>query len=312
MTTGLVYHPDYLKHDLKAHPENANRLRSIVKILEEKGLLEKLISISPRKATIKELEYAHQVNYINKVDSLCREGRRRLDADTYISPSSFEVALLAVGGLLEAIDAVIQGKVKNALALVRPPGHHAGPAEGRGFCLFNNVAIAARYGQERYRLKKVLIIDWDVHHGNGTQDIFYEDPSVLYVSFHRSPFYPGTGGVEEKGEGPGEGYNMNFPFSSGSSGDDYLDIFHRILIPKVEEFAPEIIFISAGFDGHRDDPLGGMNLTEADFGRFTDLVRDMAQGCQGRIVSALEGGYDLQALPRCILAHLESLQGGEN
>ncbi|MCD5401440.1 histone deacetylase [candidate division NPL-UPA2 bacterium] len=309
MTTGLVYHPDYLKHDLKTHPENANRLKSIIKVLEEKELMKKLTNISPRKATIKELEYAHQINYINKVDSLCREGKRRLDVDTYISPSSFEVALLAVGGLLTAVDAIMEGKVENALALVRPPGHHAGPAEGRGFCLFNNIAIAARYGQKRCHLKKVLVIDWDVHHGNGTQDIFYEDPSLLYVSFHQSPLYPGTGLVEERGRGKGEGFNMNFPLPPGSSGEDYLDIFQKILIPRVQEFAPEIIFISAGFDGHRDDPIGGMNLTEEDFGRFTDLIRDVAKDvCQGRIVSALEGGYDLQALPRCVLTHLQSLK----
>ncbi len=308
MATGLVYHPDYLKHDLRVHPENANRLRSIVKVLEEKGLMKKLTAISPRKATRKELEYVHEIDYISKLEVFCREGERYLDADTYISPASFEVALLAVGGVLEAVDAVIQGKVKNALALIRPPGHHAGPAAGRGFCLFNNIAIAARYGQRRYHLKKALIIDWDMHHGNGTQEIFYDDPSLLYISFHQSPFYPGTGGVEERGRGKGEGFNMNFPLPSGSSAEDYLDIFHKIIIPRVEEFAPEIIFISAGFDGHKDDPIGGMNLTEEDFGRFTDLARDMARGCQGRIVSALEGGYNLSVLPGCVLAHLQSLQ----
>lgn len=308
MTTGLVYHSDYLKHDLKIHPENANRLRSIVKVLEEKKLIGKLTNISPRKATIEELEYVHRIDYINKVNTLCREGEKLLDADTYISPSSFEVALLAAGGLLSAVDAVIEGKIENALALVRPPGHHAGPGKGMGFCLFNNVAIAARYGQKRYHLKKVLIVDWDVHHGNGTQDTFYEDSSVLYISFHQSPLYPGTGLLEERGRGKGKGYNMNFPLPSGSTGEDYLDIFHRILIPQVREFAPEIIFISAGFDGHKDDPLGGMNLTEEDFGKFTDLIRDTAKEvCQGRIVSALEGGYNLQALPRCVQAHLQSL-----
>ena len=309
MTTGLVYHPDYLKHDLKVHPENADRLRSIVKALEEKELIRKLTAISPRKATRKELEYVHWVDYISKVEALCREGERRLDADTYISPDSFEIALLAAGGLLKATDAVLQGKVKNALALVRPPGHHAGPAEGRGFCLFNNIAIAARYGQKRYHLKKILIIDWDVHHGNGTQDIFYDDPSVLFISFHQSPLYPGTGLVEERGRGKGEGYNMNFPLPPGSTGEDYLDIFYRVLIPRVREFAPEIIFISAGFDGHKDDPLGGMNLTEEDFGKFTDLIMDMAREvCQERLVSVLEGGYNLRALSRCVLAHLQSLK----
>jgi len=310
VTIGLVYHPDYLKHDLKIHPENAGRLREIIKILEKKRLMEKLRSISPRRATVEELEYVHRSAYIHKVASLCREGKRRLDADTYISPFSFQVALLAVGGLLSAADAVIQGKVKSALALIRPPGHHAGPGKGMGFCLFNNVAVAARYVQERYHLKRVLIIDWDVHHGNGTQDIFYDDPSVFYVSFHQASLFPGTGLVEERGRGQGKGYNMNFPFPSGSTGKDYLDIFSRVLIPRVREFVPEIIFISAGFDGHKDDPLGGMNLTEEDFGKFTDLIRDMAEDvCEGKIISALEGGYNLRVLPLCILAHLQSLRG---
>ncbi len=313
MTTGLTYHPDYLKHDLKIHPENADRLRSIIKILAEKKIIEKLTSIPPRKATVKELEYVHRTDYIHKVDALCREGEKRLDADTYISSSSFEVALLAVGGVLEATDAVMQGTVENALALVRPPGHHAGAAEGRGFCLFNNIAVAARYGQKKYQLKKVLIIDWDVHHGNGTQDIFYEDSSVFYISFHQFPFYPGTGLAEEIGLGKGKGYNMNFPLPAGSRGKDYLDIFQKIILPKAREFIPEIIFISAGFDGHKDDPLGGMNLTEKDFGNFTDLIRDIAKDvCAGKIVSVLEGGYNLDVLPGCVLTHLQSLKGEKN
>ncbi|MCD5390524.1 histone deacetylase [candidate division NPL-UPA2 bacterium] len=308
MATGLIYHPDYLKHNLRVHPENAKRLTCIMRALEKEKIKEYLVNIPPRRATLEEIESVHQTDYINEVDSLCREGGGHLDADTYTSASSFQVALLAAGGVLAAVQAVIEGRVENALALVRPPGHHAEPGRGMGFCIFNNAAIAARYAQQEHGLKRVLIIDWDIHHGNGTQNVFYDDPSVLYVSFHQSPHYPGTGSTEEKGEGQGKGYNMNFPLPPGSGGQDYLNIFHKTLIPKALEFNPEIVLISAGFDGHREDPLAGMNLGEEDFARFTDLTVDIAEKtCQGRIVSVLEGGYNLEALPRCVLAHLRSL-----
>lgn len=311
MATGLVYHTDYLKHNLRVHPENANRLRIIMRALEEEKIREYLVNIPPRQATLEEIESVHRRDYIKTVDSLCREGRGQLDADTYLSDSSFQIALLAAGGVLAAAEAVIEGQVENALALVRPPGHHAQPGRGMGFCIFNNVSVAARYAQRSLGLKRVLIIDWDVHHGNGTQDVFYDDPTVLYVSFHQFPHYPGTGSADEKGEGKGKGYNMNFPLPPGSGGEDYLNIFHRTVIPKALEFNPEIIFISAGFDGHGEDPLAGMNLREDDFARFTDLTVDIAKKtCQGRIVSVLEGGYNLQVLPACVLAHLKSLLKG--
>lgn len=308
MSTGLVYHTDYLKHNLRVHPENANRLACIMKALEQEEIKKHLVNIPPRKATLEEIGSVHQPDYIKQVDSLCQKGGGHLDADTYVSTCSFQVALLAAGGVLAAVQAVIEGRVKNAMALVRPPGHHAEPGRGMGFCIFNNVAIATRYAQRRHRLKRVLIIDWDVHHGNGTQNVFYDDPSVLYVSFHQSPFYPGTGSGGEMGEGEGKGYNMNFSLPPGSGGEDYLNIFRNILIPRALEFAPEIIFISAGFDGHREDPLAEMNLVEDDFARLTDLTMDIAKKtCQGRVVSVLEGGYNLQVLPRCVLAHFRSL-----
>lgn len=308
MHTGIVYHPDYLKHTMAGHPENAQRLMAIMKMLKKEGILEATKSIAPRKAKIAEIEYVHSAHYIDRVKSLCERGGGYLDPDTYVLPSSFEIALLAAGGVLAAADAVIDGKVKNALALVRPPGHHALRDRGMGFCIFNNIAIAAKYAQKKYGLKKVLIVDWDVHHGNGTQDIFYCDPSVLFVSFHQYPHYPGTGGSDETGEGDGKGFTLNFPLSWGSEAKDFLRIFNDILIPRVKDFSPEIVFISAGFDAHIDDPLNSLRLTASDFGKFTDIVGEIAKNsAEGRIVSVLEGGYNLEYLPHCVLAHLNSL-----
>lgn len=308
MHTGLVYHPDYLKHTMAGHPENAGRLRAIMKTLEKEGVLETVESISPRQAKIEEIEYVHSTHYISRVRSFCDRGGGHLDPDTYVLPSSFEIALLAAGGVLSAVEAVVEGKVKNALALVRPPGHHALRDRGMGFCIFNNIAIAAKYAQKKYGLKKVLIIDWDVHHGNGTQEAFYSDPSVLFVSFHQYPHYPGTGASNETGEGDGEGFTLNFPLSWGSEAKDFLSIFNDILIPRVKDFSPEMVFISAGFDAHINDPLNSLRLTTSDFGKFTDIVREVARSfAEDRIVSVLEGGYNLEYLPQCVLTHLKSL-----
>jgi len=308
MNTGIVYHPDYLKHTMAGHPENAERLIAIMKTLEKEGMFEATKSIAPRQAKIEEIEYVHSANYIVRVKSLCERGGGYLDPDTYVLPSSFEIALLAAGGALAATDAVIEGKVRNALALVRPPGHHALRDRGMGFCIFNNIAVAAKYAQKKYGLKKVLIIDWDVHHGNGTQDIFYYDSSVLFVSFHQYPHYPGTGDSDETGEGDGKGFTLNFPLPWGSQAKDFLRIFNDVLIPRVKVFSPEIVFISAGFDAHINDPLNNLRLTTSDFGQFTDIIKEIAENsAEGRIISVLEGGYNLGYLPQCVLAHLNSL-----
>ncbi len=253
----------------------------------------------------------HSPEYAKRVRDSCREGVKYMDSvDTPISPESYDVALAAVGGVLSAIDEVMAGNVSNAFCAVRPPGHHALRDRAMGFCLFNNVAISARYVQRKYGLSKVLIVDWDVHHGNGTQAAFYDDPTVLYFSTHQYPFYPGTGSEEEKGTGEGLGYNVNVPMPAGSGDEEYIKAFKEILKPKALEFKPDFVLISAGFDAHKDDLLGGMNVTVKGFEEMTAIVKDIAETCcNGRIVSVLEGGYNLSGLAESVEAHILALQG---
>ncbi len=299
---GLVYSDDYLKHDTGNHPENSERLEAILNYLKKKNLLKNLVSIHPKKAKEKEIEYIHSPSYIQEVRELCKQGGGFLDSDTPVSKDSFEVALLAAGGVFSAIDRVVED-LDSAFCLIRPPGHHALKSKGMGFCLFNNVALGARYAQNKHHLRKVLILDWDVHHGNGTQEAFYHDPSVLYFSLHRYPHYPGTGNIKEIGEGEGRGYTVNLPLPPRCGDEDYVYIFKEILLPIAKEFKPDITLISAGFDAHRDDPLGGMNLTSQGYGALTSLVKESSK----RVVSCLEGGYNLKALGESVLTHLDSL-----
>ncbi len=299
---GLVYSDEYLKHDTGDHPENSKRLEAILNYLKEKNLLKNLVSILPKKAKEKEIEYIHSPSYIQEVGEICRRGGGFLDPDTPVSKDSFEVALLAAGGVFSAIDRIVDD-LDSAFCLIRPPGHHALKSKGMGFCLFNNVSLGARYAQKKYNLKKVLIIDWDVHHGNGTQEAFYRDPSVLYFSLHRYPYYPGTGDIEEIGEGEGKGYTVNVPLPPGCGNSDYIYIFKELLSPIANEFKPDITLISAGFDAHQDDPLGGMSLASQGYGVLTSLVKEFSQG----IVSCLEGGYNLKALRESVFTHLDSL-----
>ncbi|MFC1787121.1 histone deacetylase [Halobacteriota archaeon] len=305
--TGIVYHENYLKHDTGDHPESKMRLIDIMMLLEETEALDKLTDIHPKKATIDQVGYVHRVSYIKELRSRCQKGIDRLDVDTIISLDSYDVALLAAGGVLSAADRVIKD-LDNAFALIRPPGHHADSDQGGGFCLFNNIAISTRHVQLCHHLDKVLIIDWDVHHGNGTQNIFYDDPSVLYFSTHQSPLYPGTGAIEEVGVGDGEGFTVNVPLPVGTGDMGYIYVFNEVLAPIATEFKPDFILISAGADAHFADPLGGMDLTANGFGLLTNMVKMIAgHACKGRIVAALEGGYDLTGLSYSILSILNSL-----
>lgn len=294
MKVGFVYHADFLKHDTGSHPENAGRLVAIMNGLEKTGLIDSLIRIEPILANIEQIRYIHSSDYIQMVKDFSSIGMP-LDPDTPTSEHSFKTALLAAGGVIAAVDAVIGG-LDSVFALVRPPGHHAEPDRGMGFCLFNNVAIAARYAQAQ-GLEKVLIVDWDVHHGNGTQKAFYEDDSVLYFSIHQSPHFPGTGKINEIGSGKGEGFTINVPLPQGADDADFLYVFEKVLIPAARQFRPDIILVSAGQDGHRDDPLAGMNLTSEGYALMTGVVRFLAEELSGgRLILALEGGYNHKAL----------------
>lgn len=308
--TGFVYHEDYLKHNSGAwHPESPTRLENIVKHLDKIGLLSKLVLIEPFEATENWISTIHTTEYISYVADSCKTGVTHLDADTAICADSYRIARLAVGGALAAVDAVIAGKVDNAFCAIRPPGHHAEKNRAMGFCLFNNIGIAAKYIQQKHQLEKVLIIDWDVHHGNGTQNSFYADPTVFYFSIHQWPYYPGSGWQTETGSGAGIGYTLNFPLSIGANDDDYIKIFKNELDPVVQKFSPDFILISAGFDAHRNDPLAGMNLTENGYATLTKIIKEFSREiCHGRIVSLLEGGYNLDAIAKSVEYHIKVLK----
>src|SRR4030043_1410773 len=305
--TGIVKDERYLEHMMDpGHPESPERLRVIYKMLEEaemKGLFKML---PPRAATQEELEMIHAPSYINMVASTAGKPYYRLDMDTSTCAKSYEAALWAAGGLLELIKAVMEKRLLNGFALVRPPGHHAEHDRAMGFCLFNNVAVGARYALKNYNLQRVLIVDWDVHHGNGTQNSFYEDPQVLYFSTHRYGFfYPGTGGAKEVGKGKGEGFTVNVPLSTRCDDADYGNIFQKILKPIALEYQPQLILVSAGFDTHYDDPLGGMSVTERGFARMTQILMEVAEAtAQRKMAITLEGGYDVVGQSRSVKAVL--------
>ena len=301
------------------HPESPMRLSAILQALKASYLLTSETSLEPREASRKELLLCHTADYIDIVKENIRqtslygmtEGSFTLSTgDVQISPGSWEAALLAVGSVLEGIDAIMTGKAKNVFSAVRPPGHHACSNQGMGFCIFNNVAIGARYVQQKYGLKKVLIADWDVHHGNGTQEIFDEDPTVFYFSTHQEGIYPGTGLASEIGKGAAAGTKLNFPIAPGTqSREKVLKAFQESLVRAMEIFRPEFVFISAGFDSHYADPLGAFNLTEQDFTELTYLLKEIADHyANGRLLSALEGGYNLGALAQCAVEHVKSLR----
>jgi acetoin utilization deacetylase AcuC-like enzyme len=309
---GIVYHPDYLLHVPPfEHPESPERLVAIMERLEERKLLEKMLPITPEYADDGDVEAIHDRKYLNQLEMSCRRGDMTLDAgDTYLSRHSYNVALLAAGGAIAGAKAVAEGTVDRAFCAIRPPGHHASRDVGMGFCLLNNVAVAAKYLQARFDVGKVLIIDWDVHHGNGTQNIFLEDPSVFFFSVHEHPtfIYPGTGRRWEIGKGKGEGSTLNAPMAPGSGDDEYRVVFEQILTPAAERFRPEFILVSAGFDGHADDPLADIRLSFEGYRYMTRAVIALAERfCGGRLVSILEGGYEISSLTSCIEIHVREL-----
>ncbi|MDW8225775.1 MAG: histone deacetylase [Bacteroidota bacterium] len=308
--TGFVTDERYLAHDTgTGHPERPERLQAIWQELQQRSLWSRLYHIRPRIATTEELGLIHPPEYIRFVQrSVPRQGIVWLDPDTALSPHSYEAACLAVGGVLEAVDAVLSERCHNAFCAIRPPGHHAERNLAMGFCIFNNVAIAARYAQSRHDINRVLILDWDVHHGNGTQHIFEEDPTVYYISLHQYPLYPGTGRAEERGRGAGEGFTLNVPLPPGSGDEEYCHAFQTQVAPAVARFQPKLFLISAGFDAHRDDPLASQRLTEETFRWMCQQTLQWAhQYAHGRCIAVLEGGYALAALAHSVAACLEEL-----
>jgi len=310
MKAGLVYDPIYLEHDTGDHVENSRRLVEAMSYLKETGIKEKLTCLPARPASVKELEMIHAPEYISYVKSKAEEGGGWLDPDTVMSPRSYEAALYAAGGVLMAVEAVMKGEVDSAFALVRPPGHHAIHDRAMGFCIFNNVAIAAKFALSKFNLSRVLIADFDVHHGNGTQDAFYADPEVLYFSTHQYPFYPGTGWMDETGTGGGEGTTVNFPMAAGWGDEECLRAFNEVLVPVAWRFQPQLILVSAGFDAHWADQLAMMRVSVTGFAQMAMILKKLAAGlCQGRLVFTLEGGYNLRVVASSIKAVFDVLLG---
>jgi len=310
MATGYVYDPIFLEHDLRGHPENQQRLRTILHVLEKHQMLARLTPIPALPITPERLQRCHDPEYIRQVQGVAQQGGGHLDMDTYVRPASYDAALMAAGGLVEATRAVLDGEVDNAFALVRPPGHHALQDRGMGFCLFNNVAVAARYALAERELDRVLIVDFDVHHGNGTQAEFEAEPGVMYISTHQYPYYPGTGHWRETGRGEGAGSIVNVPLSGGVGDEGFARILDEVVGPAAWRFQPELILVSAGYDAHWDDPLASMQLSVAGYATIAQALKNLAEElCQGRLVFTLEGGYHLEALAYSILNTFAVLLG---
>lgn len=308
--SGLIFSKEYLNHQTGAgHPESPRRAEVVMQALEEHELLSKFEMLKPRLAAREEIVRCHAPSYFETAKRDVEHGLSDLSTgDTHISQHSFEVALLAAGGVMAAVDAVVQGSVKNAFCVVRPPGHHATPSRGMGFCLFNNIAVAARHAQAKHKIGKVLIADFDVHHGNGTQDIFYDDGSVLFFDTHQSPWYPGTGHANETGTGKGLGLTMNFPFPAGSGRAEVFGAFETRLVDAAAKFKPDLVMLSAGFDSRQGDPLGNFRLTDDDYVDLTKVMLHIARDhAQGRLVTVLEGGYNLRGLMKATTAHAKTL-----
>jgi acetoin utilization deacetylase AcuC-like enzyme len=325
MTTALIYDPIFLEHlTPENHPDRPERLKKAMDVLQALNWLERegLVQLAPRAATEDELASVHEREYIQKVKAAAHKvaseqeagGRktRFFATDTFVSAGSYEVAIKAAGAPLTAIDAILNGEIDNAYCLVRPPGHHAVAESAMGFCLFNNVAVAARYAIDKHGLERVMIIDYDVHHGNATQEMFYDDPRVLYFSIHQAPFYPGTGLSDERGEGAGLGTTINVPLPATTGYETYEPVFRQVMAPAADRFDPQLVLVSAGFDAHWKDPLGGMYLSTAGFAKLTGIIIELAQSlCNGRLVFVQEGGYDLLAMAGCVATCINLLLGDD-
>jgi len=315
-STGLVYDEQYLGHQPgEWHPERPARLEAIMQRLQDNGLQEELTPIHPYPAPVEWVERLHDPAYIKRFQAACQKGQSIFGVpDCGICPASYDVALLAVGGVFAALEKVMDNTVQNAFCAVRPPGHHAERAKALGFCFFNNIALGAVYLLEHFGLERVAIIDWDVHHGNGTQRMFEEDPRVFYLSLHQDPHtcYPGTGHKTETGKGRGRGFNLNLPLLPGSTDEMYLKALEEEGLPRLREFAPQFVLVSAGFDAHADDPLANQSLTREGYRRMGGLLLELAQeSAGGRLVSVLEGGYNLTVLADCVEDHLRLLLGND-
>jgi acetoin utilization deacetylase AcuC-like enzyme len=309
MSTLLITHPACLDHLTPAgHPERPDRLRAVDRALEAERF-QALARVEAPRATLETIALCHPMDYVTTVrDATPKEGLARLDADTSLSPGSFEAALRAAGGAVHAVDEVMAGRAKNAFVATRPPGHHTETARAMGFCLFNNAAIAARHAQKKHGITRAAVVDFDVHHGNGSQDIFWADKTVMYGSTHQMPLYPGTGAKNERGE---HDTVVNAPLRPGDGGEQFRQAFETVILPRLRDFQPDLIVISAGFDAHVRDPLANLNLVEDDFDWATRKLMDIADAhAGGRVVSVLEGGYDLQGLAGSAAAHVAALMQG--
>ena len=309
MATLYITHPAYLDHITPlGHPERPDRLKAIDRVLEDEKF-QTLAREQAPAASIETIALAHPLDYVERIrDATPEVGMVRIDADTSMSPGSFEAASRAVGAVTLAVDEVMAGKTANAFCAVRPPGHHAETVRPMGFCLFNSIAIAARHAQKQHGVDRVAIIDFDVHHGNGSQEIFWSDPTVMYCSTHEMPLYPGTGATSERGD---HNNIVNAPLRAGDGGEKFREAMGNVILPRLDGFKPDLVLISAGFDAHTRDPLANLNLVEADFAWVTAKLMEVAgKYCQDRVVSVLEGGYDLQGLAQSVAAHVVTLMRG--
>ncbi len=310
MKTAFLYSPVFLEHTEEDHPESPERLQAVMRGLKETHLLPRLVALEPVLATESHVLAVHSRDHLARVKSVVARGGGHFDADTYASARSYDAAMLAAGALVRAVDAVLAREIDNAFALVRPPGHHATAHRAMGFCLFNNIAIAAQHALDHHRLERVMIVDFDVHHGNGTQDIFYETARVLYCSMHQFPHYPGSGNWDEIGEGEGRGFTLNVPLPPRVGDEGFQRIFDDLLFPAAMRYRPQLILVSAGYDAHWSDPLAMENLSIAGYGMMAHTLVEMASDlCDGRIVFALEGGYNLPALAHGVAASFRAMLG---
>jgi acetoin utilization deacetylase AcuC-like enzyme len=314
MTTAYLYDPVYMQHKTGwGHPEKPERLKAIHDAVRAAPYFKDLVMIKPSMPDMKYIEAIHSKAYIQRVrKEIEDDGISYLDSmDTGVSGDSYDVALQAVGGSLSMCDAVMEGNARNGFCAIRPPGHHAEWDYAAGFCIFNNIAISARYLQSEYAVSKIAIVDWDVHHGNGTQHSFESDSSIFYISLHQFPHYPGTGSTSENGAGSGKGYTLNIPMRAGSGDTEYTSAFQNTIIPALHEFKPELVLISAGFDAHRHDPLSSIMLSSESFGLFTKMLMGVAGTySQGRVIAFLEGGYDLSSLAESVVQMMDALVKG--